>query len=452
MSTALIGVYRSFPRFHSDFPQCLQRLRSSYKTHSRTVSYFCPNLIKQRQPVALSLYLKKRESSSYQGVELTSNQRPKSYHIPSAIHEKSAKMKEMRIINKTTKEKLTITMEICGKLRQMNRLRNEELTKTLQRIAATLKTEQDKAMRIKNRLSNGENIQSALKSEVFNTGSDPTTMQLLDKNDVEISGDRRVDEALCNAKVFHMHNTPYKVVYNVPTVTSVQLPSSPLVGMTLYPQAQFDFASHDHSKYTWYRYFEPDVELEKPAKKMKTEGLPESENWEFVSVGKFYTPTDQDIGYRFKVEVHPGSDAHPSSQDKGHSDSLPVSAVTSSVVRAGPTDLLFETRPGVHHPAPADASMRVASYNILADCYATSDYARSDLFPYCPDEAIQMDYRIQLVMKELYAYKADILCLQEVDRFVFENHLVSALSLENYAGALATKMVTKEGVALFYNR
>ena len=50
------------------------------------------------------------------------------------------------------------------------------------------------------------------------------------------------------------------------------------------------------------------------------------------------------------------------------------------------------------------------------------------------------------------AYKADILCLQEVDRFVFENHLVSALSLKNYAGALATKMVTKEGVALFYNR
>lgn len=69
----------------------------------------------------------------------------------------------------------------------MNRLRNEELTKTLQRIAATLKTEQDKAMRIKNRLSNGENIQSALKSEVFNTDSDPTTMQLLDKNDVEVS-------------------------------------------------------------------------------------------------------------------------------------------------------------------------------------------------------------------------------------------------------------------------
>ena len=69
---------------------------------------------------------------------------------------------------------------------QMNRLRNEELTKTLQRIAATLKTEQDKAMRIKNRLSNGDNLQIALKKEIFNSGPDTTNMQLLDKDDVEV--------------------------------------------------------------------------------------------------------------------------------------------------------------------------------------------------------------------------------------------------------------------------
>ena len=57
-----------------------------------------------------------------------------------------------------------------------------------------------------------------------------------------------MDEALRNATVLHVENTPYKVVYNVPTVAAVQLPSSPLVGMTLYPQAQFDFASHEFSK------------------------------------------------------------------------------------------------------------------------------------------------------------------------------------------------------------
>ena len=57
-----------------------------------------------------------------------------------------------------------------------------------------------------------------------------------------------MDEALRNATVLHVENTPYKVVYNVPTVAAVQLPSSTLVGMTLYPQAQFDFASHEFSK------------------------------------------------------------------------------------------------------------------------------------------------------------------------------------------------------------
>ena len=70
---------------------------------------------------------------------------------------------------------------------------------------------------------------------------------------------------------------------------------------------------------------------------------------------QFYTPTVEDIGYRFKVEVHPGSDLHPSSENKGHDDSVAESAVTASVVKAGPIDLLYETRPGVHNPPPAGA-------------------------------------------------------------------------------------------------
>ena len=75
----------------------------------------------------------------------------------------------------------------------------------------------------------------------------------------------------------------------------------------------------------------------------------------FTLVSQFYTPTAEDIGYRFKVDVCPGNDVYPSSQEKGHDDSLTESAVTTSVVRAGPTGLLFEARPGIHNPPPADA-------------------------------------------------------------------------------------------------
>ena len=46
-------------------------------------------------------------------------------------------------------------------------------------------------------------------------------------------------------------------------------------------------------------------------------------------------------------------------------------------------------------------SFRVVSYNILADVYADSDFTRNYLFPYCPSYALAIDYRKQLLLKEL---------------------------------------------------
>ena len=34
------------------------------------------------------------------------------------------------------------------------------------------------------------------------------------------------------------------------------------------------------------------------------------------------------------------------------------------------------------------------TYNILADCYANTDFALTNLFAYCPKQYIDMDYRI----------------------------------------------------------
>jgi 2',5'-phosphodiesterase len=43
----------------------------------------------------------------------------------------------------------------------------------------------------------------------------------------------------------------------------------------------------------------------------------------------------------------------------------------------------------------------VISYNILADIYADSDFSRTELFPYCPPYALAIDYRKQLLAKEI---------------------------------------------------
>lgn len=46
-------------------------------------------------------------------------------------------------------------------------------------------------------------------------------------------------------------------------------------------------------------------------------------------------------------------------------------------------------------------SFRVMTYNILADVFADSEFTRTELYPYCAPYALSIDYRKQLLMKEI---------------------------------------------------
>uniref|UniRef100_A0A8B9Q548 Phosphodiesterase 12 n=1 Tax=Apteryx owenii TaxID=8824 RepID=A0A8B9Q548_APTOW len=75
------------------------------------------------------------------------------------------------------------------------------------------------------------------------------------------------------------------------------------------------------------------------------------------------------------------------------------------------------------------------SYNILADAYAQTEFSRTVLYPYCAPYALELDYRQNLLKKELAGYSADLVCLQEVDRSAFAESLAPALDafgLEGY--------------------
>ena len=54
---------------------------------------------------------------------------------------------------------------------------------------------------------------------------------------------------------------------------------------------------------------------------------------------------------------------------------------------------------------------RVMSYNLLADLYADSDFSRTHLHPQCPPYALSIDYRKQLLIKEILGFHSDIICL-----------------------------------------
>lgn len=76
-------------------------------------------------------------------------------------------------------------------------------------------------------------------------------------------------------------------------------------------------------------------------------------------------------------------------------------------------------------------ALRVVSYNILADIYAQTELSKTVLYPYCAPYALQLDYRQNLIKKELTGYNADIICLQEVDKgndqFITDNTWYSML-------------------------
>ena len=119
----------------------------------------------------------------------------------------------------------------------------------------------------------------------------------------------------------------------------------------------------------------------------------------------------------------------------------------------------------------------MVTYNILADLYADSDYTRTVLHPYCPPYALAIDYRIQLILKELQGfykisliiifhsilivwvfallnsgYNADILCLQEVDSKVFNTYLEPTFARLGFSGVFAKKGGdVSEGMSCIFN-
>lgn len=85
-------------------------------------------------------------------------------------------------------------------------------------------------------------------------------------------------------------------------------------------------------------------------------------------------------------------------------------------VEAGPGACTFDSRHMYSVKGTERPTVRVVSYNILADVYAQTELSKNVLYPYCAPYALQLDYRQNLIKKELSGYNADIICLQEVDK------------------------------------
>lgn len=130
-------------------------------------------------------------------------------------------------------------------------------------------------------------------------------------------------------------------------------------------------------------------------------------SWTEVSSERVHVPSNQDIGCRLKLRCTP--------KDGGRSGQV-KELVSVGAVEAGPGVCTFDNRHAYTVKEAEWPVVRVVSYNILADVYAQTELSKTVLYPYCAPYALQLDYRQNLIKKELAGYNADIICLQEVDK------------------------------------
>ncbi|KAJ0087872.1 hypothetical protein Patl1_32901 [Pistacia atlantica] len=182
------------------------------------------------------------------------------------------------------------------------------------------------------------------------------------------------------------------------------------------------------------------------------------ETWFEVGRSKTYTPTADDIGHVLKFEC------------------VVVDAETKLVVGPGSTLLTSRVIPAPS-PSPrrlipvngadmmgqldsdgrlsSSGTFTVLSYNILSDAYATSES-----YSYCPSWALSWPYRRQNLLREIVGYRADIVCLQEVQNDHFEEFFAPELDKHGYQALYKRKTNevyvgnthTIDGCATFFRR
>ncbi|KVH94700.1 Endonuclease/exonuclease/phosphatase [Cynara cardunculus var. scolymus] len=152
------------------------------------------------------------------------------------------------------------------------------------------------------------------------------------------------------------------------------------------------------------------------------------ETWFEVGYAKTYTPTADDIGHILKFEcvvIDLGTKT-PVGNPNTILTARVIPAPTPSPRRlisvsnldgSGNLDLDLDGR------FSSVGSFTVLSYNILSDSYATSD-----LYSYCPSWALSWPYRRQNLLREIVGYRADIVCLQEVEFNKAAQSLTDALA------------------------
>ncbi|CAN1772675.1 Carbon catabolite repressor protein 4 homolog 1 [Linum perenne] len=182
------------------------------------------------------------------------------------------------------------------------------------------------------------------------------------------------------------------------------------------------------------------------------------ETWYEVGRSKTYTPSADDVGHVLKLEcvVVNAETKQTVGQPSTLLSSQVIPAPSPPPRRLVPvTGVDGISRLNVDGRISSSGTFTVLSYNILADTRATSA-----TYAYCPSWALSWAYRQQNLLREIIGYRADIVCLQEVQNNHFLEFFSPELDKHGYQGMYKRKTnevysgnpSTIHGCATFFRR
>ena len=163
------------------------------------------------------------------------------------------------------------------------------------------------------------------------------------------------------------------------------------------------------------------------------------QKWVEVADTMSYTPSMDDVGHMLKLACIPFS---LDGSKRGIAKTLKTSYVISPPPPPPPRRMLLVRnnvvvsvgKPGTARTNTSRLGFTLLTYNVLAEIYATPE-----AYPYCAAWALPWNFRRRTILRELVNYRADVMCLQEVQADHFEQFLEPELAKFNYAGVYKCK-------------
>ena len=207
------------------------------------------------------------------------------------------------------------------------------------------------------------------------------------------------EQAWQQGRLLRVGQALYRVELNPPMVDRLELfPVIAFVGVPLVPGLATHFAEPAACRWRW---------LRRPAHGTGSGGS----SWQAIpgATQRRYVPTAADVGYMLRVECTPGRSAGGGA---GEAAALGEPMATDCGPVAAALPLGAAPRLALTQAPAVSPSLRVLTYNILADQYASTDAARNVIFAHCPPAHLDPAYRRPRVLAELLGLRPDVACLQ----------------------------------------